>query len=285
MSRVNDRLVPDDVAKPQDTPAPAQAVRIDEGRRRSLRRWAWAGVGALTLTLVAVGSTSTPLFHAKTIDVQGEHHLSERGVLRVAGIDPGTNVFSLNEAAVARRLERDPWVARATVTTRLPSTIEISLTERRPIAVVPMGTGERAQMVAADGTVLGAAPAGVRLPELLGPAAVPGEPAITLPPSAVVSAAATADSLGESLRPVVEAIVVQADRTLILQLRSGVTVTYGPASELEEKAQALRAILTWALERGGGALDSIDVSAPAAPTAVQAGSLPIPVPADIVGPR
>ena len=235
------------------------AARSGPGRSREGASSAWPSRVA--------GLTSTPLFHAKSIAVEGERHFSERQVLRIAGIDHDTNVFRLDEGAVRRRLERDPWIANAIVSTDLPSTISISVLERVPVAVALTAEDGR-QLIAADGTPLGVAAAGSALPEvrLVGE---PGQPGPAF--DAVAAGAGVAGGMPPAIRLQVELVVIGSDGTITLHLTDGVTVTYGGPDEFEAKAEAIAAILAYADDQGR-ALMSIDVTAPAAPTARFVGS-------------
>ena len=200
-------------------------------------------------------------------------------------------MFRLDEGAVRRRLERDPWIANAIVSTDLPSTISISVLERVPVAVALTEDGR--QLIAADGTPLGVAAAGSALPEvrLVGE---PGQPGPAF--DAVAAGAGVAGGMPRAIRLQVELVVIGSDGTITLHLTDGVTVTYGGPDEFESKAQAIAAILAYA-EDQGRALMSIDVTAPAAPTARFVGSTvqvtpsvetpvesPTPTPAPDAGP-
>ncbi len=247
-------------------PPGGPVLREDEARRRSIRPWAIAGGCAVLVAIVGAGLTSTPLFHAKTLTVQGERHLSERQVLRLAGVGEDTNVFRLDEASVRRRLLREPWIVDAKVSTALPSTLGIVVIERVPVAVAI--TEEGRLLVAADGVPLGVAPASTSLPDvrLL---AEPGEPAPAF--DAVAAGAEVAGAMTPELRSQVEAVAIALDGTLTLELANGVVVTYGTAEGADAKAQAIRAVLAYARDQGRD-LVAIDVSAPAAPTARFAGT-------------
>ena len=74
-----------------------------------------------------------------------------------------------------------------------------------------------------------------------------------------------------AIRQQVELVVIGSDGTITLHLTDGVTVTYGGPDEFEAKAEAIAAILAYADDQGR-ALMSIDVTAPAAPTARFVGS-------------
>ena len=280
MSRIDEDAITTQEGAPDSPPAPEPPerkepiLRVDEARRRSLRPWAIAGGCLICVSIVGAALTSTPLFHAKSIAVEGEQHFSERQVLRIAGIDHDTNVFRLDEGAVRRRLERDPWIANAIVSTDLPSSISISVLERVPVAVALTEEDGR-QLIAADGTPLGLAAAGSSLPEvrLVGE---PGQPGPAF--DAVTAGASVAGRMPPAIRQQVELVVIGSDGTITLHLTDGVTVTYGGPDEFEAKAEAIAAILAYADDQGR-ALMSIDVTAPAAPTARFVGSTVVVSPA------
>ena len=236
-------------------------VRIDEARRRSLRRWAIAGAAAIAIAVLGISLTATPLFHAKAIRIEGERRLSERQVQRAAGVNEATNVFALDEGAVSRRLERSPWIADADVVVSLPSTVTIRVRERIPVAIAR--TEDGTVLAAADGSILGPA-VGAALPEILA-AEVVGQTPTPVSAAMVAPAAAAAAEFGPGVRSQIQAIVVQPDATLTLELADGVTVAYGYANELAAKADALAAILRY-VEQEGKDLLTVDLRAPAAPT-------------------
>lgn len=211
--------------------------------------------GILLLVLVggAVLATHTPIFSARTITVRGASHLSETMVLHLAGVHPGTNVFYLDTDTARASLVADPWVSSATVIRSLPSTVEITVREVRPIGVT--ASAETPLLLAQDGTLLGPAPDGTRLP-VIGTA---GERSVS-------GATAVLGAMPPPLLARVETVAVATDGSIALTLRDGVTVTFGDGSGAGRKVEALRAVLTWARSQPIGVL-SIDVSSPAVPTA------------------
>lgn len=201
----------------------------------------------------AVLATHTPLFAARTIRVHGATHLSESAVLRLAGVHPGTNVFYLDTAAVRVKLVADPWVASATVVRSLPSTVNITVQEVRPIGVT--ASADAPMLLAQDGTVLGPAPAGARLP-VIG----------TAGGRSVGGVASVLGVMPSPLLARIGTVAVAVDGNISLTLRDGVIVTFGDALDADRKARALRAVLAWARSQPIGVV-SIDVSSPAVPTA------------------
>ena len=215
--------------------------------------------GTMLVAAVGFGVTESPVFHAKTIRIRGVDHLTRADVLRLAGVGSGTNVLYLDATQTAGRLERDVWVARATVVKDLPSTLVIDVHER--VAVAVMASGGHQVLVAEDGTPLGDAGPAVLLPSIAPP---PGAPA---PSAANVRGAARAiAALGPDVRPVVTHVSVLPDGTLLVRLASGAVVTWGTADELDAKAAALGALLRWAGKQGSH-LTAADVHVPSNPTA------------------
>jgi cell division protein FtsQ len=224
-------------------------------------------IGAVVLLLAAAwGLTFTSLFHAKVVTVQGAHELSSRKVMSIAGVFPGVDVFHLNAGQAERRLELNPWIASATVTKKLPSTILISVVERAPVALVRDASGNLA-LVGADGVLLGPATGTETLPSIAGanPSSIPDA-------GTVREAASVAVSLTPSLRTGTESLVVGSDATIKLILRSGVVASYGTPDQLSAKGQALEAVLAWAA-RNAMRLAAIDVTVPSAPTATTTGGV------------
>jgi cell division protein FtsQ len=163
--------------------------------------------------------------------------------------------------AMAARLLQDPWIVSASIRRELPSTLVVQIVERRPVAVI-QAMGERS-ILASDATALPATDADVAgLPTMRAALGAPDE----------AQRRAAADLL-VALDPVVlqrvSAITVGQDTGLELTLRDGVTVAAGLPGEEAAKAAALRAVLRWAAG-GGHTLATIDVSAPAAPSATLA---------------
>ncbi|HEX3606392.1 MAG TPA: FtsQ-type POTRA domain-containing protein [Candidatus Dormibacteraeota bacterium] len=126
-------------------------------------RGGWAVTLILTELAALLALLVLPTFHAAGIDVHGARLLSHRAVLDAAGIGDTQSIFTVDGEVVRQRLERLPWVRRATVETELPSTVRISIVEWDPVLEVRRGGGD--QLVAGGGaTVDRAAVRGGALP-------------------------------------------------------------------------------------------------------------------------
>jgi cell division protein FtsQ len=231
-------------------------MRTIDPHGRLARRWAIAGLSVVALATVAISLTYTPLFAAGDIRLDPPAGIPRDEILSLARLTDRSNVFHLDTAAVERRLERDPRILRATVTTSLPDRITIEVAPRTAVAVV----GTPAELVGADGVVIGSAGYALDLPTLRSSdGTVPA-------PIGLRAAAATAGALGHDLRAESEAVIVAADGSVRVRLRDGFTALFGETSELDAKAASLAALLEW-VRVEGISIVSADVSVPGSPTA------------------
>jgi cell division protein FtsQ len=225
-------------------------------RRRDLSRARQAlvtGAGAIALIGVAFLVSRSPLFGARTIDVRGSDRFSERQVLKLAGVGPGTNVVWLSTGAVAARLEANPWISSATVERELPSTLRITVHDLAPVLARRSATGF--DLLAGNGSVLATASSPRGLPIFSGTSA-----------EQLRAAAEALRAMSPWLRDEISSAAPDASGGLTFRLGSAGVVTYGLPTDASAKATALGGIVRWA-EAHHVALGSIDVSAPAAPAA------------------
>jgi cell division protein FtsQ len=150
-------------------------------------------------------------------------------------------MVDLDEAAAARRVERLPWVADATVHRVWPNTVSIEVRERAPAATVPAARGG-STLVDATGRVLG--PATRRADDRPALEGVPraGAPGTRLQDE-TRPALEVARALTPGLRTRVAAVVLRPDGELQLRLRPEGLVRLGDAAALTPKLVAAEAVL------------------------------------------
>ncbi|MEX2048297.1 MAG: FtsQ-type POTRA domain-containing protein [Gemmatimonadota bacterium] len=248
-------------------------MRSADPERRILRRWTVAAIALILVATAAVAATYTPLFAANDILLRGSGGIARSEVLSLARVNDRSNVFHLDTSAVERRLERDPRILEARVTTSLPDRVTIQIVSRTPVGVVGKGgVGTPMDLVGADSVVIGPAGRTVDLPALIAPNGGP------VGAGALATAAATAGALDPALRRAVDAVVVAPDGALEVRLAAGFAVSFGDASELAAKAASLAALLAWVQDQDISVV-SADLSVPGSPTAQLAkGSTAVPVP-------
>jgi cell division protein FtsQ len=98
-------------------------------------------VGSISLA-IAWGAhryaLTTPRFAVRDIDVRGNRHHSGEELSRIAGLERGKNLFSVDTAEAERRLLENPWVRQARVGRTLPSTLRIDVSERQAVAATTL---------------------------------------------------------------------------------------------------------------------------------------------------
>jgi cell division protein FtsQ len=92
--------------------------------------------------------TTSPRFGLKDLRITSAgathasaHHYSPDQIADIAGVKLGQNVVEIDLEAARAKLESDPWIERATITRRLPSSVAIEVVEREAAAMVALPTG------------------------------------------------------------------------------------------------------------------------------------------------
>ena len=99
---------------------------------------------------VLAGALWAPIFKVTSVKVTGTRLLDSAQVVKAA--DVSQSIFILNGDAVAARVRSLPWVESVKVTTALPASVRIAVTEWAPMARVLRGGAEYA--LAAQGASL-----------------------------------------------------------------------------------------------------------------------------------
>lgn len=256
-----DRRFPDPPPARDDRRAIRDAVRarrrMEAGERRRSgpagrpRIVAAAVIGVLVLLiglplLLAFG----PVFPVRTIAVSGASGALSGQVTAALAAELGRPVALVTDHDVAAALKAVPAVERFTLVRRPPSTLEVAIVPRTPVA----------QQRTADGwAVLDAA----RVTIEVDPVRAPGLPVLTIPSGTAASwevyaAAVSALHALVGADPAVTAVLATSADDVELTLRGGVHVQWGGAEDGAAKAEALRA----ALVRAAGGASEIDVSSP-----------------------
>jgi len=143
-------LVP--VARDGEPPvSPAQTP--PGGETRKTGRWsrvlavlrAVAGVALVTGASVGLAWTArrhvmhSPRFAITDIAVVGTERRTTADIVAESGLALGANVFAADLDAARSRVLADPWISEATLARRLPGTILMQVTERKPVTLVAAG--------------------------------------------------------------------------------------------------------------------------------------------------
>lgn len=83
--------------------------------------------------------TQCDYFKAETITVEGGQRLTRDRILKIADIEEGVNLVSLNLKIVRKRLLAHPWIAEADIRRTFPGSIFIRIREQEGLAVLDFG--------------------------------------------------------------------------------------------------------------------------------------------------
>ena len=84
-------------------------------------------------------AASSPRLALRNVQVSGLRRSTEHELLRLAGVAPGMNLWSLDPSTVAQTMGGHPWVRSVEVTRGLPDTLQIKVEERTPVALAALG--------------------------------------------------------------------------------------------------------------------------------------------------
>ena len=225
------------------------------------RRRRWLPYTLATLLVVAsfgVGLNwlvHSSIFRVRHVVVIGLHHESRGAVLAASGLTAQPPLLDVATTQVARRLAVFPWIGTVTVTKRWPSTVEIVVHERTPVAVA-FDANHTLQYVDATGHDLGPAPLSANLPtlEYVHPQqrSWPFE-------HAGFNAALVASRLPPAFAAQVAVITVDANGSVSLKLTTPVTFILGRPTDLTDKFYSVAAVIAHARLQPG---DVVDVRVP-----------------------
>lgn len=78
-------------------------------------------------------------FPVQKVEVRGAKRLTHDEIVALTGIMPGQNLLTLRLKTIGQQISSNPWIASVRVQRFFPGTVSISVTERKPVAVVNMG--------------------------------------------------------------------------------------------------------------------------------------------------
>jgi cell division protein FtsQ len=206
-----------------------------------------------------------PALRPHTIVVEGNRIVSKDDVLKAAAIDLRSNVWLQNTHAMTGRIDAIPYVETASVHREVPANVRISITERRPFALLKTVGGT--YVLDRDLRVLQADDGSFSLLPVFVEEDVP-QPRVgsTLKEPALLALRDDEEAL---LDAQLGATSLTHDKygDLVVVLRDGVRVLFGDESELQKTIPLVEPILTQ-VGRAGRPISTIDLRAPSTPVVV-----------------
>ena len=214
------------------------------------------GVVAFVLIILA-----SPIIGVRKIEIEGARYMSADLLVAVEKSLDGKSILTVDTNAAEKRLEGDPWVESVRIRSFFPTRLVIEIVERRPVAFY-IGVDNRSRVVDPQGRVL-AVETGQPTQYLqitgVGPNLAPGANA-----GAVYKAAAQlAGSLPDELSERVLNVGVGGPNQLVMTLRSGTLINFGPPKDLQNKLISLLVLLR---RQDAKQIIAIDLTDPRTPT-------------------
>lgn len=229
---------------------------LARNRRRRLLRVIAIAAGILLALGAIVGVFFTPIFDVDRVVVRGSRALSADTVRAASGVRRGDPMLLVRTGAVAKRVERLPYVQTARVKRVFPGTVIITVQERKPIAWTSEDE-QGAELLDATGRVLATTNTPpTNLPRITGFANVPG-PGKVVRPSEIVTALT---ELPPGLRSLV-ATVAWDGNELTLTLVDGLQVRLGDTGDIRAKGAVAEAVI----DRSPEGTKVVDVRVPTSP--------------------
>jgi cell division protein FtsQ len=193
-------------------------------------------LAVLTVVAVAYLVMFTSLLGVRSVEVVGTEEIPEADVVAAAAIEHGTPMVRLDAEGAAARVATLPRVFEVVVERSWPSTVQIIVTERSPVAVRKAG----AEIHLIDATGLDYA---------VTRTAPPGLPTLAMadirPDNPAAKAAVTVlGALPKQLRTHIVTVTADTPGDVRLTLADGRVVKWGNARDNARKAAVLAPLLT-----------------------------------------
>jgi UDP-N-acetylmuramate dehydrogenase len=213
-------------------------VKSLAANRRRLLTATGSVIGVVAFVLIVLAS---PIVGVRKIEIEGARYVSADLLIAVEKSLNGKSILTVDTRAAERRLEGDPWVESVRIKSFFPSRLVIELVERKPVAFY-IGVDNRSRVVDSQGRVL-AVETGQPTQYLqitgVGPNLAPGASAGTVYRAAAQLAAGLPDELSDRVLNV----GVGGPNQLVMTLRTGTLINFGPPVDLQNKLISLLVLL------------------------------------------
>ena len=240
-------------------------------------------IAAILLVVALVGFivlAGTPAFTIASIDTEATEHLTAENIAKLANVEEGTTLLTIDENVITENLKRNPWVGEVSFAREFPDRLRIEVTERRVDCLVKMSTGsvcwclgddrvwiEPINLSVADGQ--SAQDVALALAQDMGAILITDVPA-SMSPSAgsaandevLVAIEAYRTQFSEEFSSQIVCFSAASSESISCTLASGVEVSLGAPSSIETK----EALVTEILAKHPSQITYINVRVPSQPS-------------------
>ena len=218
--------------------APDNVLSFPEPKAKRRKRILLGIIAALAVLVAGLiaAAVYSPVLALQTVTVEGTQLLTADQVETALEPLQGRPLPQISDNDVTALLEPLVQVKKVTTQARPPSTLQVKVTERVPVALVKQG--EAHQLVDVDGVVLSDAadPASTPLPVIDGGGG-------TLPKELFHAITEVLGALPADVRSRLSNASAKSVDAVELKLTDGETIVWGNAGEKELKAKVLEALL------------------------------------------
>ena len=227
--------------------------KIAGGNKR--KRLVTAGFGVVIFIGLALIVLASPIVAVRTVQVEGAKYADAALVRSVSDSLKGKSVLTVDTKTARGRLESDPWIKSARITTSLPSRVMIQINERIPVAWF-LGVDNRARVIDEDGLVLSVVegrPTQYMWIEGTGSNLTAGASST----ATYRAAGQLAMSLPSELAPMVKHLGVAGSEQITMTLKTGTVINFGAPVDMRNKLVNVVVLLR---RQDVNSIISIDVS-------------------------
>ncbi|MET4134499.1 FtsQ-type POTRA domain-containing protein [Pseudarthrobacter sp. PvP090] len=223
---------------PATPPAPGNVLSFPEPKAKRRRRMLQGTTAALAVLIAGIltAAVYSPVLALQTVTVEGTRLLTTDQVRTALAPLQGKPLPQISDDDVAALLQPLVQVKKVTTQARPPSTLQIKVTERVPVALVKQG--EAHQLVDVEGVKLSdtADPASIPLPVIDGGGG-------TLPKDLFHAITEVLGALPADVLARLSNASAKSVDAVELKLVDGQTIVWGNAGEKELKAKVLEVLL------------------------------------------
>ena len=227
--------------------------KIAGGNKR--KRLVTTGFGVVIFVGLALIVLASPIVAVRTVQVEGAKYADAALVRSVSDSLKGKSVLTVDTKTAVERLESDPWIKSARITTSLPSRVLIQINESIPVAWF-LGVDNRARVIDEDGLVLSVVegrPTQYMWIEGTGSNLTAGASST----ATYRAAGQLAMSLPSELAPMVKHLGVAGSEQITMTLKTGTVINFGAPVDMRNKLVNVVVLLR---RQDVNSIISIDVS-------------------------
>ncbi|WP_368654734.1 cell division protein FtsQ/DivIB [Ornithinibacillus sp. 4-3] len=115
--------------------------KLKQARKKKANRRLIIYLSIFFLLIAIIVYMQSPLSHIKVINVEGIEHVDEQEILKRSELNTETNIWTVTKKSIEQRIEKHPVVSNVEIRKKLPSTIEINVTEFERVGYVFQDNG------------------------------------------------------------------------------------------------------------------------------------------------